>query len=208
MGIIPIYPPKMTRFIYDNEDILLELDGSNSIVAWYTHGPGIDEPLVMEKAGQNYFYHADGLGSNTEMTNSTGAIKQSYTYSSFGKIESQLDPNFTQPYTFTGREFDPETGLYHYRKRTLDPNTGRFNQEDPFPGALVLPQSLNRYPYVGNHPVNFTDPYGLVNFLVGGGFSLIAQRESKEALVLLLIRDYSGSRLTLAFSVQSEQEAA
>ena len=45
----------MTRFIYDNEDILLELDGSNNIVARYTHGPGIDEPLVMEKAGASFF---------------------------------------------------------------------------------------------------------------------------------------------------------
>ena len=38
-----------TRYVYDNEDILLELNGANSIVARYTHGPGIDEPLIMEK---------------------------------------------------------------------------------------------------------------------------------------------------------------
>ena len=56
---------KVTRFIYDNEDILLELDGSNNIVARYTHGPGIDEPLIMEKAGTSFFYHADGLTSIT-----------------------------------------------------------------------------------------------------------------------------------------------
>lgn len=56
----------VTRYIYDNEDILLELDGSNNITARYTHGPGIDEPLVMEKGGASFFYHADGLGSITE----------------------------------------------------------------------------------------------------------------------------------------------
>ena len=83
-----------TRYVYDNEDILLELDGANSITARYTHGPGIDEPLIMEKNAQPFYYHADGLGSITEITNQSGTVVQRYTYSSFGKIESQLDPNF------------------------------------------------------------------------------------------------------------------
>jgi YD repeat-containing protein len=80
---------KVTRFIYDNEDILLELDGSNNITARYTHGPGIDEPLIMEKTGASFFYHADGLGSITKITDAAGVVKQRYTYSSFGEIESQ-----------------------------------------------------------------------------------------------------------------------
>lgn len=151
----------VTRYIYDNEDVLLKLDGSNNIVARYTHGPGIDEPLIMEKSGVSSFYHADGLGSITELTDSVGTVVQSYTYSSFGKIESQFDSAFMQPYTFTAREFDPETGLYHYRARTYDSFTGRFQQEDPFPGAMVVPQSLNQYPYVLNNPINLTDPQGL-----------------------------------------------
>ena len=82
---------------------------------------------------------------------------QAYTYSSFGKIESQLDPNFIQPYTFTGREFDSETGLYHYRKRTLDPNTGRFTSEDP----IKFSGGINFYVYVNNNPVRSVDPFGL-----------------------------------------------
>ncbi len=109
-----------TRYVYDNEDILLELNASNTITARYTHGPGIDEPLIMEKNAQSFYYHADGLGSITELTNQSGTVAQRYSYSSFGKIESQLDPNFVQPYTFTSREFDPETGLYYYRARTYD----------------------------------------------------------------------------------------
>jgi len=150
----------VTRYIYDNEDILLELDSSNNITARYTHGPGIDEPLIMERGGQSFFYHADGLGSITEISNQAGTVVQSYTYSSFGKIESQLDPSFVQPYAFTAREFDPETGLYFYRSRTLDPLTGRFLQEDPFGGISTLPQSLNVYPYVVNNPLTFVDPTG------------------------------------------------
>jgi YD repeat-containing protein len=92
----------VTKYVYDNEDILLELNGSNAIVARYTHGPGIDEPLIMEKAGASFFYHTDGLGSITEMSSQSGTVAQRYTYSSFGKIESQLDANFVQPHTPAG----------------------------------------------------------------------------------------------------------
>ncbi len=144
--------------VFDNEDILLELDGANNITARYTHGPGIDEPLVLEKAGASFFYHTDGLGSITEITDSVGVVKQRYTYSAFGKIESQLDPNFIQPYTFTAREFDPETGLHHYRRRTYNADTGTFLQEDPLG---LAGENINLYLYVGNNPVNFIDPLGL-----------------------------------------------
>ena len=147
-----------TRYVYDNEDILLELNGSNNIVARYTHGPGIDEPLIMEKSGASFYYHADGLGSITEMTNQTGIVAQRYTYSSFGKLESQLDPNIVQPHTFTSRELDSETGLHFYRKRYYDSSTGRFLQEDPI---TFLSGDSNFYRYVRDNPVIYTDPSGL-----------------------------------------------
>jgi len=147
----------VTRYVYDNEDILLELDGSNNITARYTHGPGIDEPLIMEKAGASFFYHADGLGSITELTNQSGAVTQRYTYSSFGKIESQLDPNFVQLYSFTSREFDIEIGSYFYRARNYDGASGRFLTSDP----IGLAGGLNLYIYAESNPLRFTDPTGL-----------------------------------------------
>jgi len=150
----------VTQYIYDSEDILLELDGSNDIIARYTHGPGVDEPLMMEKGGASFFYHADGLTSITELTDSAGTVVQSYTYSSFGKIESQLDPNFVQPYTFTGREFDRETESYFYRMRTYDWQTGRFNSVDPIGFASG---DVNLYVYVRNNPVLRVDPLGLAS---------------------------------------------
>lgn len=181
---------KVTRYVMDNEDILLELDGSNNIVARYTHGPGIDEPLILEKGGASFFYHADGLGSITEITNQTGSVVQAYTYSSFGKIESQLDPNFIQPYTFTAREFDPETGLLHLRNRYYDPFTGIFVTQDPlnFASVQLPPQTQpiplsqvdvplkallrnlvyqHTYVYAGNNPIRYSDPSGLEIFLLG-----------------------------------------
>ena len=147
----------VTKYVYDNEDILLELNGANQIVARYTHGPGIDEPLIMEKNNQSFFYHADGLGSITELTNQSGTVAQRYTYSSFGKIESQLDANFLQLYGYTAREFDSESGLNFYRSRYYDSSVGRFIQQD----LIGFSGGTNFYTYVGNNPVYFVDPLGL-----------------------------------------------
>lgn len=61
------------------------------------------------------------------------------------------------PYTYTGREWDKETGLYYYRARYYDPMEGRFIQKDPigFRGGDV-----NLFAYTSNNPINYTDPLG------------------------------------------------
>ena len=96
----------------------------------YTHGPGIDEPIAMSRGGANYFYHQDGLDTITDLTDSTGAISQSYAYDAYGNILDQTG-SVENPYTYTGRELDSETGLYYYRARAYDPFIGRFQQDDP-----------------------------------------------------------------------------
>jgi RHS repeat-associated protein len=150
----------ITRYVYDKEDILSEFNGSNSLIAKYTHGVGIDEPLIMERGGLSHFYQMDGLGSITELSDSSGSVAQSYIYDSFGQIVNQSG-SLTNLYTYTGRELDPESGLYYYRARYYNSSIGRFLRIDPVPGAIAMPQSLNPYPYVQNNPLNFIDPFGL-----------------------------------------------
>lgn len=163
-----------TRYIYDGENILIEMDSSNTMVARFTHGPGLDNPISMDRGGNSYFYVTDGNGSVTNLTNTTGAVVQSYVYDSYGQIKQQ-NGIIANPFTFTGREFDSESGLYNYRARYMDSFSGRFLQEDPrsFTGT-----SLNLYTYVKNDPVNLSDPLGLdwldnlSNFSAGFGDSL------------------------------------
>ena len=64
----------------------------------------------------------------------------------------------TNPFRYTARESDTETGLYYYRARYYDPATGRFVSNDPvaFAGGQA-----NFYAYIGNHPIDLTDPFGL-----------------------------------------------
>ncbi len=145
----------ITRYIYDNEDIIAEYDDTNTLQANYLHGPGVDEPLRMERGGQKYFYHTDGLGSITNLTDQTGATVKTYQYDAFGNIINQTG-TLVNPFTYTGREYDSESGLYYYRARYYDGRIGRFLQEDPV-GYLG---GLNLYVYVKNNPLNFVDPWG------------------------------------------------
>ena len=156
----------ITRYVYDNEDIIAEYDGSNTLQAKYLHGPGIDEPLRMERGGQNYFYHADGLGSITVITNSSGTTVKTYRYDAFGNIVSQTGA-LVNPYTYTGREFDPETGLYCYRARYYNSSSGIFIQPD----TIGYYESASLYAYVQNNPINFFDPFGEDTYYINNKFN-------------------------------------
>jgi len=82
---------------------------------------------------------------------------EKYSYSAFGETTVTLNGSTGNPYRFTGREYDDETGLYYYRARMYCPAQGRFLQTDPIGYA----DSMNLYQYCGNNPVVFTDPMGL-----------------------------------------------
>jgi RHS repeat-associated protein len=121
----------------------------------YIHGPGIDEVISMTKGGASYYYHYDGLGSVTSLTDSTGATSEAYSYDTFG--QPSATSTIGNRYMFTGREYDSETGLYYYRARQYDARMGRFLQRDPVGYAA----GVNLYGYCYNNPVIFTDPLGL-----------------------------------------------
>ena len=117
----------------------------------------------MVRNGQSFFYHADGLGSIVAITDSTPAVVQQYAYDAFGML-TPSNPEFANTYSYTGREWDQEIGLYYYRARYYDPMEGRFISKDPigFAGGDV-----NLYRYVQNSPANWVDPSGLWTFNLG-----------------------------------------
>jgi len=145
-----------TNYAYDGDSIIEELDASGSSVARYAQGLAIDEPLAMLRFGSTYFYQADGLGSVTSLSNSSGALSKTYIYDSFGNHAGGTG-TLTNPFQYTAREFEPETGHYYYRARYYDTPTGRFLSEDP----VRFVQAINFYPYVANDPVDLVDPTGL-----------------------------------------------
>ena len=150
----------VTQYVYDGPNILHEVDGANVYRRLYTNSLGIDEPLSVRDINRSstLYYHRDRLGSIVALTDGSGAVVQEYVYDAFGGLVFEQDPALVQPYAFTARERDLESGLYYYRNRYYDPFTGRFISEDPIG---LRGGDNNIYSYVGNNPVNVTDPLGL-----------------------------------------------
>lgn len=147
-----------SHYIYDRDHVWLEHDSAKNITARYLYTESIDEILARWTPNDGTaWYLTDKLGSVRDLVDSSGNSINQTSYSAFGKIIAQTDPAKSDRYTFTGREYDKETGLYYYRARYYDPDLGSFISQDPI-GFDAGDTNLKRY--VGNGPGNATDPTG------------------------------------------------
>jgi len=115
-----------------------EYDGQDRLKAAYVHSQSVDRPIKMLRdtngdgvfqITEQFYYHANHQGSISEITDYAGTVVKTYTYTPFGRIV-QEGGSLENPFTFTAREYDKETGLYYYRARYYDPQTGRFLSQD------------------------------------------------------------------------------
>ena len=160
------------RMYYVGWQMIADYDGVGNMRRKYVYGVDIDEPVRMTGSGTNYYYHADALGSITEITGSTGALVESYTYDVYGAPTIYNSSGAVTNASaignrrfFTGRNRDGETGLYNLRNRCYSPTLGRFMQTDP---SGLAGGDLNLYRYCGNNPVNSSDPMGLFSWQAAG----------------------------------------
>jgi RHS repeat-associated protein len=108
-----------------------------------------------------YYIFADHLGSTRVITDSSGTVCRDVDYFPFGAEKITLNTCALLSSKFATYERDPETGLDYAVFRYYNSRLGRFMSPDPLAGTIGDPQSLNRYAYVLNDPVNLIDPLGL-----------------------------------------------
>ena len=160
------------QLIYGGEslwEVLEQIDlSTDDVLLTHVYGFGIDDEVSYRIENQtipeDIWTHRDDLNSLTSITNDNGDILERYEYGDYGQVSffnaaglSIPAPAYNAQHLYTGRSLITGTGLYDYRFRVLDPETGRFNQRDP----LGYFDSMNMYAYVINNPFALIDPYGL-----------------------------------------------
>ena len=101
------------------------------------------------------------LGSTSITANANGTLRSRTLYHPWGTVRYQTGA-LPMDYTYTGQySYTDAFGLMYYNARWYDPALGRFTQPDTIvPVDIQGTQSYDRFAYVNNNPVNYSDPTG------------------------------------------------
>ena len=117
------------------------------------------ERVVSPASDTTIYLHGDHLGSVSAATSGTGAILSRQAFTPWGELRAGGGDVTQTTRDFTGQTKDA-TGLLFYNARYYDPMLGRFLSADSVAPARGMPQTRNRYSYVLNNPLKYTDPTG------------------------------------------------
>ena len=160
------------KFVYQGWNLIAELSSTGSVQRTFTwgldvsttlHGAGGVGGLLLiddELTSKRYYPIYDGSRNIVGLYDQDGALVASYEYDAFGRIilQSSGDYSDDNPFRFSTKYTDDETGLVYYGHRYYEPDLGRFINRDP----IEEDGGLNLYGFVGNDPVNFYDYLGMI----------------------------------------------
>jgi len=140
--------------------VVEELAANGTVQRQYTYGlQRISQQQMISNVWTPSFYGYDGGGNVRQLTNSAGAVTDSWEYDAYGGF-FQTQGSTPNNYLYRGEQYDADLGLYYLRARYYNPNTGRFMSRDPEDGYAKDPASLHKYLYAGGDPINAKDPTG------------------------------------------------
>jgi RHS repeat-associated protein len=146
-----------TRYLLDGLSMIAQYAPDGQRQAWYTQSLArIDEVLSVVNDSGKQWYQADALGSVYGLTNASGNLVGHQGYDVFGAPTPAPSGPAGQPFGFTGREHELDSGLVYARARYLNPAVGRWDRPDP----LGMVDGPNRYQYVRGRATQASDPMG------------------------------------------------
>jgi RHS repeat-associated protein len=160
-----------TRFLYDGWNLVAELDSTGANLSrsytWgldlagsldASGGVGALLEITDHSANTNYLATYDGNGNVASLLrDSDGAAKAIYEYSPFGELlRAEGDYASNNPFRFSTKFTDSESGLVYYGNRFYSPALGRFISCDP----IGEKGGLNLYGFSGNDGINGWDYLG------------------------------------------------
>ena len=164
-----------TRFVYDQNCILAELNETNGLERLYTRGldvsgslqgaGGAGGLLAMTENGVHYFYLDDGFGNVIGLVDQDFNLVATYEYEPFGECLDAGDSLSGQPFRYSSKYADIKTGLLNFGYRHYSPALRRWISRDPL---LESGGSINVQSYCLNDPVNIDDPFGLACYFFDG----------------------------------------
>jgi RHS repeat-associated protein len=148
-----------TVYIYSGRKVIAEYPSGAAAASPTTeHVYRGELRLASITGGVTTYHYSDHLSVRAD-TDSQGNVVHTYGQFPFGA--TWYETGAADKWKFTSYENDIESGLNYAGARFQSPRVGRFTALDPLSGHLRNPQSLNRYVYAKNDPVNLIDPTGL-----------------------------------------------
>jgi len=145
------------RFIWDGNTMVEQRNGTSTTAAQRYLPQGV------QQGTNKFFYTRDHLGSIREVANNSGSVVARYDYDPYGR-RTKLSGTFDSDFGFTGHYFHAPSGLHFAPFRAYSADLGRWLSRDP----IGEEGGINLYGYVGNNPLNWIDPLGLITVVIPG----------------------------------------